>query len=98
MAIFTTQDYRVTISDTGQDLSTASTLKIRGKKPDGVTFEQVAIVGGSDSQNASIDITGATNNIRGKWEFQIEAIISSKTYYSAPVGVTVEDVITDPTP
>lgn len=98
MAIFVTQDYKLTISETGEDLSMASTLKIRARKPDLSTFEQTATFGGTGNADASIDIAGATNDLKGKWNFQVEAIIDTKMYLSEYAEVTVLEEILDPTP
>ncbi len=98
MATFVTQDYRLTISETSEDLSLASTLKIRVKKPDLSTFEQTATFGGTGNQNASIDISGMTNDSKGKWFAQVEAIIDTKKYLSEYAEVTVLEEILDPTP
>lgn len=98
MAIFATQDYRLTISETGEDLSLASVLKIRGRKPDKTTFEQTATAAGTGNQDAFINITAATNDTPGPWAFQIEAVLDTKTYLSEYADVTVLQEILDPTP
>jgi len=98
MAVFTTQDLELTLAS-DISLGTASPLKIRYEKPDGTTEGEItAVAGGTGNQSATGDLTPAILNQSGDWVFQIEAVISSKTYFSSKSSVYIKAVITDPTP
>ena len=97
MAVFTTQDLTVTL-ESDISLGTANPLKIRFEKTDGTTGEVTAVAGGTGNQSATGQLTPSILDQTGDWTFIIEAVISSKTYFSSEFNLFVKEVITDPTP
>lgn len=94
--IYIGQDFDVAL--TGDvDLSTASPLKIRFEKGDRTTGEVTATYSGTGNLIATGSITPEINTVRGTWTFQIEAVISSKTYFSSITRIPISTPITDPT-
>jgi len=98
MALFASQDYTLVLAGTGQDLSTASTLKIRYTDPDRVEGELTALYQGTGSGDAYVDIPASLNTVVGGWEFQIEAIFSGRTYLSSKALIKINKPLGDPTP
>lgn len=98
MAVYTNQDLEITlVSDIS--LGSASPLKIRYEKPDGTTTGEItAVSGGTGNQSAIGQLTPAILDQKGNWVFHIEAVISTKTYFSSFANVYFSEEITDPTP
>lgn len=98
MALFQSQDYTLVLSGTGQDLSTATDLKIRYTKPKGAIGELTAGFQGTGNEDAFVDISSSLNNENGGWQFQIEAVIGGRTYLSSKAFVKINQPLEDPTP
>jgi len=98
MALFQSQDYTLVLAGTGQDLSTATVLKIRYTKPSNIIGELPADFQGTGNEDAFVDISASLNNEVGVWRFQIEAVISGRTFLSSLATIKIHESLEDPTP
>lgn len=98
MALFASQDYTLVLAGTGQNLATATTLKIRYTKPEGDEGELTALYQGTNDGDAYVDIAASLNNEPGGWLFQVEAVISGRTFLSSKAFVKINEPLGDPTP
>ena len=86
--IYQSQTYEEIELETGIDLSTATSLAIAFKKPDGTTGSWPASENGTKA-TVEVDATGQLDQ-SGVWVFQVVAVIAGKVAYGKEVCVRVQ--------
>jgi len=87
MSVYVNQGYLLLILETGIDISAASVLKIKYKKPDGSSGNYPGTLHGTTQiqyQFANIDL-----NISGSWQFQAWVTIGGLDAYGDVASINV---------